>query len=248
MLKIGTVITILEDNWQELYAPLLKAGFDYFELLPENQEVYSLPEIKKFFAHHEVILHAPFTSLNLLSSSELIRQASYKHLKNVLSPLREHFHPNVITLHLGSVPFFNQTYNFDYAEKLYTLFPELAVENMPLKTNIWNMIYPSNETDLKYLLKNSKFNLTFDVGHWAKQGLDVYSFIELYGKRMKHIHIHDTVNGKDHQVLGTGTLKLKKFLNALYAIDYAGYVSIELASDNVDGAIRSLEVLRRTII
>lgn len=49
----------------------------------------------------------------------------------------------------------------------------------------------------------------YDLGHDVMGSVDTYDYFELKGK-MLEVHLHDVVNGLDHQALGKGKLNLKQ--------------------------------------
>lgn len=248
-MKIGTIYPIIEDNWQVVNTPLLSAGFDHFELLPENEHGFSINKLKKILRRYEILIHAPFIEANLISSSEIIRNASVVYYKTNLTPLVRTFAPKVVTLHVGYSAFYYSALVFDQLGQLIKQIPQIAVENMPSNNNIWKIAYPCTEKCLDSLLISlQKPRYTFDVGHWMKQGYDVYRLVEKYIKYIVNIYIHDTAEGKDHQPLGTGHLDVKRFISILKKNDYQHYLTIEMASDNPQGALDSFKILKQYII
>lgn len=243
-MKIGVVLTIFDENWQETFKPLFSYDFDFFELLPENSAVYTLGDLNKYFKEREVILHAPFIQANLISNNAIFREASKEYLTKELLPLIEVFHPKVITTHAGSYPFIYPEINLSECKKLLEKIPQCVIENMPGGNNMWRKSYPSTEQDCDFVIKKLNGKMTFDVGHFMKQGLDVYKLLEKYLPNIVDIHIHDLLNGEDHQTLGTGELDIEKFMKILVKEKYKNYLSIELHHDNVAGMIKSYKLLR----
>lgn len=246
-MKIGTFITIFDKKWRQTFLPFLDAGFDFFEVLPEDEASVSARDVKIFVKNHEVILHAPFIESNLIASDYLFRHASYIFFKQRLLPYTRLFNPKVITVHLGHTSFLFPKIELDSCLALKKIFPRLTIENMPAPANKWVQAYPWTADQLDRILSRTHSRVTFDVGHFFTQGYDVYRLVKRYMPYIENIHIHDVVSGKDHQPLGTGSLDLERFMIILRRNEYSGYVSIELASDNVRGAIDSLRVLRKYV-
>lgn len=243
-MKIGTVVTIFDQDWKKTFQPLLSHDFDHFELLPENTEAYGVDDLKTFFQSREVILHAPFIEPNLISNSVELRQSSREYLVKRLRPLVEVFHPKVITTHVGSHPFIYQNFELNEFKKLIAEIPECVMENMPGGDNMWKKSYPSMEEECDFVLNELNGKMTFDVGHFMKQDLDVYRLLEKYLPNIVDIHLHDFVDGSDHQELGTGSLDLQRFFRILKKFDYQHYLTIELHHDNVSGMINSLKLVK----
>ncbi len=63
------------------------------------------------------------------------------------------------------------------------------------------------------LLKSSVFGLTFDIGHNHGIGGTDERIILARSERLRHLHMHDALGGKNHLALGTGELDLKKYLS-----------------------------------
>lgn len=246
-MKIGAVLTIFDSRWQQTFQPLLEQDFDFFELLPENPDVYKINDLQHYFHNRELILHAPFIQANLISHDLIFRHAAQHYLIKELSPLVEMFHPKVITTHLGSTPFIYREVNLDGFSQLKKIIPACVVENMPGGKDLWRKSYPSTEEELDWVLERLDTQITFDVGHFMKQGFDVYILLKKYLPRIVNIHLHDIANGQDHRPLGSGELDLGKFLAILKDSHYKNYLSIELHHDNVTRIIESYQLLKRFI-
>ena len=66
---------------------------------------------------------------------------------------------------------------------------------------------------IRELLQSKVFGLTFDIGHSnAMKNIDD-PFIMENKCRLKHFHIHDSLDKKDHMSLGTGEIDLEQRLN-----------------------------------
>ena len=246
-MKIGTFITIFNDKWDKIYKPLFDFDLDHFELLPENSKVYSRSKLKKLLGKKEVIFHAPFIESNFIANDKCFRKAAGRYLDSLLIKLIKDFSPKVITTHLGFTAFIYQNLEFDEFKKLLKKYPQISVENMPKLGNIWREPYPNSEIEMDFVIDKLKCNIVFDVGHWLKQGFDVYRLVEKYYSKIVNIHIHDVVNGKDHQALGTGILDVERFINILKKRGYKKYLTIELAHDDIKGVISSFKVLKKII-
>lgn len=246
-LRIGTFITIFDNHWEKNFRPLLRVPFDHFELLPENTEAYSRTALRKYLGDKEIIIHAPFIEANLIAQNSIIRNASVKYYSKILTPLVNDFSPVVITTHLGRKSFIYDAVSLDAFQRLSRAFPSITFENQPYRPNLWRQSYPSTEEEVDYLLNQVKAKMTFDVGHWIIGGFDVYRLLEKYLPRIADIHIHDVVDGKDHQALGTGILDVEKFTSILKREKYNGYLTIELIPGDVKGVVSSFNVLRKLL-
>ena len=79
----------------------------------------------------------------------------------------------------------------------------LAIEN----TGIYDLGFITAAVD--ELLAQSCFGLTWDVGHDAVSGNRDAAFVTRHQHRLRHFHLHDVSNGKDHLPLGTGIVELE---------------------------------------
>ena len=72
--------------------------------------------------------------------------------------------------------------------------------------------------------------LNFDVGHFYCVGEDPAELITTLKGYINHIHLEDIAASRVHQHLvpGTGAIDFSRIFNALYEINYDGYITIEL--------------------
>jgi sugar phosphate isomerase/epimerase len=85
-----------------------------------------------------------------------------------------------------------------------------------------------------------------DVGHaqmrWGEVG-DAReapeALIRDYGAVLLHLHVHDVVDGRDHQPLGTGSVDYGKVAAALRDVDFQGTAALEIQADDPVAAIRN---------
>lgn len=93
---------------------------------------------------------------------------------------------------------------------------------------------------INQLLEHPAFGLTYDVGHdHASGGSDRAVMLER-ADRLRHMHLHDALPGRDHLTLGTGELDIHDRLHL--AAEHGCRVVVE--TKTVDGLRRSLEWLR----
>lgn len=65
---------------------------------------------------------------------------------------------------------------------------------------------------ITYLLESSVFGLTWDIGHSNSVGNIDESFLMEHEDKLRHFHIHDGKNKKDHLTLGSGDINLDQRL------------------------------------
>jgi sugar phosphate isomerase/epimerase len=94
-----------------------------------------------------------------------------------------------------------------------------------------------------------ELGLHLDIGH-ANLLAELNSTDELlaaYGKRLRHVHLHDNKGGASdlHLPLGTGTLETDHYIRSLQAVGYDETITLEVFSPDRHYLAYSVEVLRR---
>jgi len=89
--------------------------------------------------------------------------------------------------------------------------------------------------------------LTVDTGHAATVNIDPVSFLERFGKKVRHVHLQDGLVGMpdDHHALGNGDVDYVKFLNKLEEMKFKDFVILELVSE--EDVIKSLNRLKKFV-
>ena len=120
---------------------------------------------------------------------------------------------------------------------------QLMLENVPTDRNGIGRIH--NFSSVMNAVPHLKFHL--DVGHAFIENrmTGVYSYIDSFGDRLAHVHIHDN-HGEDdeHLPLGYGKIDFKKVVKWLKSIDYVETITFEIFTSHAD-AVRSREYLRK---
>lgn len=94
---------------------------------------------------------------------------------------------------------------------------------------------------LDMLLKSPVFALTFDIGHHHRIGGADELFITARRKKLRHFHFHDADGKRDHLVLGTGEIDLRRYLDM--AIQCRSRIVLE--TKTVEGLRQSAAWMRR---
>lgn len=82
--------------------------------------------------------------------------------------------------------------------------------------------------ELNALAGKECFGLCLDTGHANLLHHDLRTFIAVYGKRIKALHIHDNNgSGDEHEAPLTGTINWNHFCSALKEVGYEGDLSFE---------------------
>lgn len=235
------------EDWLERVEEL---GFDFVELVSEWPN-FLTRETWKTYADVlgsfdiEVTVHAPFSDVNVGSLNEKIRRASLEVLRESLD-VASNLNALVVTVHPGHCSPASRRFHGDYNRVHKSSLRELeryssefgtpvGVENMP-SFPILDAQMPER---LAELLEETDLGVTFDIGHLNTVGFPFERFLELLGKRIVHLHLHDNSGESDeHLPLGNGTIPWKKVLPWLRDFTWA------LEVTGIEDARASLGFLR----
>ena len=228
-------------------------GFDHVEILMdhplysiENLSPAEVLEMKECY-ELEVLLHAPATSTNFLSISDVMRKASYEELCRTIR-FAEKCDAKLVTFHIGWNPGFITAKGFVFPRELYrdhnyrvltkemySFLKKVDAEILALENTI--PLDESLRSAIEFLIENTDVSLTFDIGHYfCKGGHDVFL---KYFERVKNVHLHDNDLKNDlHLALGEGKVDL-----SIIPKNYKGYMTIECR--DVEAIIKSKEFIER---
>lgn len=118
----------------------------------------------------------------------------------------------------------------------------LMIENLPGSFNTARQV-------AELLDPIPELGLHLDIGH-ANLLVDLNSTDELlaaFGKRLRHVHLHDNKGGNAdlHLPLGAGTLETEHYVRSLQAVGYDDTITLEVFSADRRHLSYSLEVLRQ---
>ncbi len=78
--------------------------------------------------------------------------------------------------------------------------------------------------------------LTWDTGHDAVSGFTDREFLMLHEKKIVHMHVHDVIGKKDHQILFRGDLDIRSLL------EFAGKKNIDILAE-----VKTADALKESI-
>lgn len=108
--------------------------------------------------------------------------------------------------------------------------PTLAVENMPLVLVNRKPKYASHTID-----RIAKFpGITFDTTHFATANVDILTAFDALCGEVRHIHLSDFADDREHRIPGRGVLPLDLFLLALAEAQYERVITVELVPDALE--------------
>ena len=177
-------------------------------------------------------VHGPIGDLNITSSNRGIREES---IRQVLQGIEEaaEMGANVITIHPGFLTGRQDAPDgiWDMQISAFTRFATrgkqlglvIAMETME-RRNKEVVIHPQITNQIIEAVKMDNFGVTFDVSH-AHTVMDVVEFIRSL-RKISHIHISDTKDGKVHVLMGQGEIAFGPVLQSLKE-KYNGALVIE---------------------
>jgi len=243
----------IDQNPREAFEFASEHGFHHIEILMDHP-LYSIEILKpndvlelKDCYELEVLLHAPATSTNFISISEIMRESSYRELRRTID-FAERCDAKLVTFHIGWNPGFITARGFVFPRELYSdhnyrvittemfrFLKDVNADILALENTI-----PFDESlrlAVEFLIENTDLSLTFDVGHYfCKGGHEI--FLKHFD-RVKNVHLHDNDLKSDlHLALGDGKVDLN-----VIPRDYKGYMTIEVR--DVEAILRSKEFVER---
>ncbi|HYT56903.1 MAG TPA: sugar phosphate isomerase/epimerase family protein [Verrucomicrobiae bacterium] len=177
-------------------------------------------------------VHGPIGDLNITSSNQGIREESIRQVIQGIEEAAE-MGAKVITIHPGFLTGRQDTLE-DIWDMQIDAFKRLAARGKQLglviametmeKRNKEVVIHPEITNQIISAVDMDNFGVTFDVSH-AHTVMDVVEFIHAL-KKISHIHISDTKDGKVHVLMGQGEIAFGPVLQALRE-KYDGALVIE---------------------
>ncbi len=224
-------------------------GFGFIEILSEWPHYLSRDNLALFREvldsyRMEATVHAPFSDINIASFNERIREASLEIIRETLE-LSAELEAVAVTIHPGHCSPVSVKNRREYLEihreslREITRWSEeygvkVGVENMPR----FPILDAQNCDRLAEIIGEIEIGVTFDVGHLNTTTRDFDRFLELFGGRIVHVHIHDNSGERDeHLPVGAGTIPWRRVLPKLPEVTRA------LEVNDLESARRSLEFL-----
>ncbi|ASJ03279.1 xylose isomerase [Thermococcus profundus] len=225
-------------------------GFDFIEILSEWPHYLTrdnLPFFRKVLDAYglKATVHAPFSDLNIASFNERIKEASLGIIRETIE-LAAELEALVVTMHPGHCSPISVKNRGKYLEihrealRRISHWSEeygvkVGVENMPR----FPILDAQNCDRLMEIIEGVEIGITFDVGHLNTTTRNFDRFMELFGHRIVHVHLHDNSGERDeHLSLGDGTVPWKRVLPKLPDVTWALEVS------DLESARRSIKFLR----
>ena len=234
---------------------MAEMGLDFIDLTlePPTAAVWKInpKEIRRALDEYglKVVGHTAYY-LPLTSPFESIRSAAIDELKHCL-----HAFANIgakwMNIHPGRKPPLHD-WKFTVEQNLRTLrdiIPTaqdlgigLMIENLPGEFN--------NVRELTELLDPlPELGLHLDIGHsnLMVERNTADDILAAYGKRLRHVHLHDNKGGSAdlHLPLGTGLVDTAHYVRSLKAAGYDGTITLEVFTPDRHYLAHSRDVLRK---
>ncbi len=210
--------------------------------IEENLNQSELKTLKSSLKKYEILIHAPWFHLSLISPHPEVGEITVKLYIQTLK-VADILGVKLVTFHCGNKIIYDSRkttekmfiQSFSKIKKFYRGKAPFAVENMAIKQLGPQISYPSF-LDLTYLKKKLPWlNFTLDVGHVIEGGEDlemISKFLKKYKNSVLDIHLHDAILKREsHLALGKGDLDFNKFFQILNKVGYTGYISLETISN-----------------
>ena len=83
-------------------------------------------------------------------------------------------------------------------------------------------------------IRGSELGICLDTGHLNMTGGDCADFVRKAGKKLKALHITDSIGERDDHILphGAGNVNWEEFVSALYDVGYDGLFNFEVPREN----------------
>ncbi|MDY0293058.1 MAG: sugar phosphate isomerase/epimerase family protein [Candidatus Methanomethylophilaceae archaeon] len=243
---IGVSSTVFSENNLEESLESVSKEFSHWEIFSEaehdlNKVYRRLLAVKDSYSGMTFSVHSPISETNLAGLSERMREASVLEIIATMERMAE-LDMNTLTVHPGTASFSIKNQEdkallqakksmrtLDRASAEFGI--TVAVENMPSLS----FMLGREASQLQEIITDTDLGVCFDIGHANTTG-QMDSMIELLGRRIVNVHIHDNNGDRDsHMTIGEGSIDFHSVLSKLRG--YSGRYIIE--SKGLESAVVS---------
>ncbi|RLF95308.1 hypothetical protein DRN50_03925 [Thermococci archaeon] len=226
-----------------------RLGLDFAEIRSDLIE----EEIKSEFEF--TVVHSPIFDINLASLNDFIREASLKTLKKTLDLVyKQDIEAKVFVVHCGYLTHdLKENYlkraRVSLKESLQDLVVKgenygilIGIENSQKKRDRVLIKYPEDYIKIKEEINSDFLKYVFDLGHANTWGIDLKRAIDILGKDLVLLHLHDNFGDADsHLPLGKGNIEFNIIKNEKRPM------TLEMKSfEDLKISLRYLNLLRDT--
>jgi len=200
-------------------------------------------------------VHSPIFDINLASLNDFIREASLKTLKKTLDLVyKQDIGVKVFVVHCGHLTHdLNENYlkraRVSLKESLQELIVKgedygilIGIENSQKKRDRVLIKHPEDCIKIKEEINSDFLKYVFDLGHANTWGIDLKRAIDILGKDLVLLHLHDNFGDADsHLPLGKGNIEFSIIKNEKRPM------TLEMKSfEDLKISLRYLNLLRDT--
>lgn len=225
-------------SWKEIYAAAKDFGFDGIEVRGVKNQIYA-PKVPEFADPKKAVgeLRAIGLEIPLFTSGAVV--SDQKNIAQVMAEAMDY----IVLAERASVPYVRvltdrnpapeQDVDSEFAaEHMQILCEFAALHGITILTET-NGILGDSENMLDFLDRVDSDNLAvlWDVHHTVRYfGEKPENTVKALGKHIRHVHLKDSklIDGRtEYQMTGYGDIPLQEAIDALKAIGYEGWLSLE---------------------
>ena len=199
----------------------LNMNFPYYQIESLENIDYFLNICKQYGLYFTIHLDE---NLNVCDFNQSIAKAYLETVRRAITVAKQlhapiinmHLHPGIyVTLPQRKVYLYEQ-YEDIYLKNMVKFRKmceeEIAKEDIMISIENTDGFLPFQKKAIEVLLESKVFSLTLDIGHsYCAKGVDEEFILERKDK-LKHFHIHDALDNRNHLTLGTGEIHISKWL------------------------------------
>lgn len=226
MLQFGMPTLIEIDGLEDTIILCKKLGLSFVELnmnLPQYQveRLENIPYLKSLKEKYRIgyTIHLD-ENLNICDFNKAVAAA---YIDTVVRTIRvaQALNVPILNMHMNHGVHFTlpdrkvllfEEYFEDYMEswEKFRAICEKSIGDSDIKICIENTngYRDYEKTAIEYLLQSEVFGLTWDIGHSNAVANIDEKFILANRDKLRHFHIHDSLGGNDHMILGAGEIDL----------------------------------------
>jgi sugar phosphate isomerase/epimerase len=246
---IGISCTSFSADPPAVWLDRIVGNFELWEIFSEASQsiVVHLQEFEELLPSYDLhySVHAPICDINVASISDPVREASVKETIDTMEAAarlgidRITVHPGLSSMSVRGIEdrYLSKAKEsmriLDSASREYGI--DVAIENMP---EMYFFLGRSAK-ELESIVDGTDLGICFDIGHANTTG-QIDAMIDIFGDRIKNIHIHDNNGDRDaHMTIGDGNIDFARVLGRLGFYDH----NFVIESKSFESAMDSQSVL-----
>ncbi len=219
------VATFAEDAKEVIKACGVNVEFNHIcisDCLDEENIEETIFEMKKYWKDCEAqsaVIHGPFTEIIPAGIDHRMVEAGLERLNEAYEVCKE-LGVNRMVVHTGFVPLmYHKVWHLEKSADFWKKFLEDKSEDFNLLIENVFEDEPYMMKDLIDMINDPRAEICLDIGHanaMSGEDMDVEQWIEVLGRRISHVHIHNNNGFSDeHNHIDCGSLCWKTVLKKL---------------------------------